>query len=278
MTTSTLNSILAVIFALTACAAGQDQPASSPFKFEPREEKFVSPVDRTEQTYLVAEWDARNVDKPPVLVIYLHGSGSHQDQGMTPQIFADNFGRMGRWMASRSSVYICPEYRGSTWMGPAAERDLIEILRLAREKYKPSTVLLTGGSMGGTSALIFAARHPDLLDGVLAWCPATDPAGMFPHFPDQFRAGYGGSPDEVPEVYRERTSRDQAEALARLPVAIVHGSADTLIPVEHSRTLVERLQALEAPVKYVEIKNGGHDAPFNADVVALLEWLMAAPL
>jgi dipeptidyl aminopeptidase/acylaminoacyl peptidase len=224
----------------------------------------------------VTEWGAYQPGERPLLVLYLHGSGSHQDQGMKTGIYNDLFGRMGQWMsAQRRAVYICPEYRGNSWMGPAAEADVVEILRLARERYHPARVLLTGGSMGGTSALIFASRHPDLLDGVLALCPATDPAAMYPRFAEQFRIGYGGSPTEKAGVYRDRTSRDHADALTKLPVAIVHGSADTVIPVEHSRVLVERLKARGAPIRYVELQGADHDGPCKADVTALLDWLVA---
>jgi dipeptidyl aminopeptidase/acylaminoacyl peptidase len=159
-------------------------------------------------------------------------------------------------------------------MGPAAEADVVEILRLAREKYHPGKIILTGGSMGGTSTLIFASRHPDLLDGAIAWCPATDPVAMYPRFPDQFRTGYGGSPTDVPAEYAARTSRDHADALAKLPIAIVHGDADTVIPVEHSRILVQRLKALHANVKYIELPGAGHDGPLQADVAALMDWVV----
>jgi dipeptidyl aminopeptidase/acylaminoacyl peptidase len=273
----------AALFVLSNCptAPAAERPTTAPastqpFRFDPREQRFTSPVDKSPQTYLVQEWGEREpTGEGPLVVLYLHGSGSHQDQGMRSGIYGDVFGRMGRWLSKRRAVYICPEYRGDSWMGPAAERDLMELLRLAGERHRPSAVLLTGGSMGGTSALVFASLHPDLVDGVLAWCPATDAAAMYPRFPDQFRAAYGGTPDEVPAEYRRRSSREGANALATMPVVLVHGSADTVIPVEHSRTLVERLRARQAKVQYVELKGGDHDAPLSADVVKPLEWLIA---
>ena len=43
-----------------------------------------------------------------------------------------------------------------------------------------------------------------------------------------------------------------------MPVLIVHGDADTIVDVEQSRRLVERLQAAGKPVEYVEQAGGDH--------------------
>jgi pimeloyl-ACP methyl ester carboxylesterase len=257
------------LIAIFLCA-----PAFADFHFDAHEEKFTSPVDQSQQTYLVQSWNHGN-DKNvgPLLVIYLHGAGGNQSQGVTVGTYDNLFGKMGEWLSKQNAVYICPEYRGNSWMGPDAEKDVVEILRLAKEKYRPIRVLLTGASMGGTSALIFASRHPGLIDGVIAWCPATEPALMFPKFGDHFRTSYGGSPEQMADVYRERTSRDHAKELAKLPSVIIHGKADAVIPVEHSRVLVERLKDLKANVNYIEVE-GGHDAPLREDPAKALEWLL----
>ncbi len=239
-----------------------------------REEGFVSPVDGARQTWLEVELGHPSPESVPLLAVFLHGALSHQEQGMTAGIYHNAFGRLAKWLQRHSAVYLCPEYRGNSWMGPAAERDFMEILRQTRSRWRPARTLLIGGSMGGTSALIFAARHTEMLDGVLAFCPATDPSEMFARFPDHFREGYGGSPEEVPEVYRERATRFAAERLARLPLAIVHGSSDALIPVHHSRRLVAELRRHGACFRYKEIPEGDHDSPLAVDVEPFLEFLL----
>lgn len=246
----------------------------TPVSPEVFEVQFVSKFDGTSQTFLKVDHRAIKSEKAaPLVVIYLHGAASHQDQGMTSGIYNGAFDLWNRELASRQAIYICPEYRGGSWMGPAAEADLGEIIRLVRENYDVDELILTGGSMGGTSALIFASRHPGSVDGVIALCPATDPAAMFSAFSDQFLVSYGGSPQEVPERYEERRSRDRASILARIPIAVVHGTDDVVIPVEHSRVLVERLRDEKARILYLEMSGGDHDAPLDISVSELFDFV-----
>lgn len=115
-----------------------------------------------------------------------------------------------------------------------------------------------------------AARHPELLQGVMALCPATDPTEMFAQFPTHFLESYGGSPEEVPQVYRERTTRFLADQIYVLPTMIVHGTADEVIPVHHSRLLVEKLGA---HCRYIEIEGEDHDSPTSIDGKIVREFL-----
>jgi len=228
---------------------------------------FISPWDKTKQTYLLSDYRlAKNKEsaETPLLVIYLHGATAHEDQGMTAGIYQNSFGRLALELERREAIYVCPEYRGGSWMGAAAEADVSEIIAILRKKYHPKKIILMGGSMGGTSVLIYAARNPKNLDGGIALCPATDPAKMFPRFQDQFLHSYGGSPSEKPDLYQERSAMDHVAELATVPLVIIHGSADSMIPVEHSRNLVSKLQELGARIHYIEVNGGGHDSPLYA--------------
>jgi len=246
-------------------------PLSAPIASDIKEVVFTSPFDGSAQTFLEKDYRENAGDAASLVVIYLHGAASHQDQGMTSAIYDGAFDRWHQTLSNRHAIYICPEYRGGSWMGPAAEADVREIIRLARERHSGSQLILAGGSMGGTSALIFASRQPQSVDGVIALCPATDVSAMFSAFPEQFLTSYGGSPEECPDLYLERRSRDQAAALAPLPIAIVHGAKDTVIPVEHSRVLVQRLP--EDQVLYIEQPEGDHDAPLDIEFAQLLDFV-----
>lgn len=239
------------------------QPVTNPVRAGIEEHTFTASHDGTAQTYLVKDFRATPGNPAPLLVVYLHGATFHQTQGMTAEIYGNAFGRLADALQARNAVFICPEYRGNSWMSAAAEEDLNDIFRLARQQYQPQKILLMGGSMGGTSSLIFASRHPEVMDGVFALCPATDVAEMFPRFPEHFLGSYGASPEQMPEEYRKRSSRYHVQNLAGLPLAIVHGAADAVIPIHHARLLVEQLRQLKSPLLYEELEDGDHNAPIH---------------
>jgi len=241
------------------------------------ERRFIAQIDGSEQTYLLL-LPAR-LEQADTLVVAFHGHGSHQEQFMTPGIYWDTFGQLTRLMQERNIIYAALEYRGNSWMGPAAEADTQQVIAELRTEFSPQHVLLVGGSMGGTSVLIYAALNPAGLDGVLSLCPATDMeefyheslAGPLPALAEAFQSSYGGSPQEVPQAYHLRSSRRHPECLT-MPLTIIHGDADALVSVNHSRALVQRLNEIGAPVRYVEIPGGDHDSPvpMTAEEVAAL--------
>jgi len=237
--------------------------------------EFESSFDGSKQSFLEKDFAPDDSGANRLVFVYLHGALSHQEQGMTAGIYGGTFERWAAELARRRAIYICPEYRGNSWMGPAAEADLLDVLNVVSERFPGRRLILAGGSMGGTSALIFASRHPEKLDGVIALCPATDPALMFQVFPDHFLESYGGSPDDVPEVFLDRTSRTRVDALSSLPLAIVHGSFDAVIGVEHSRILVSQLQEHRARFHYTEIPEGDHDSPLQVPLSELLDFALS---
>lgn len=248
------------------------------------ERRFIAQADGSEQTYLLLL--PPHFETADTLVVAFHGHGSHQEQFITPEIYGDSFGELTRLLQQRNIIYTALEYRGNSWMGPLAEADTRQVIAELRAEFAPRRVVLVGGSMGGTSVLIYAACNPEGVDGVFSMCPATDAeefyhealAGPLPELAHAISASYGGSPEEAPEEYSRRSSRRHAARLT-MPLTIVHGDADALISVSHSRELVKRLTALGAPVCYVEIPGGDHDSPAHItsqQVAALLDRLPAA--
>jgi len=228
---------------------------------------FTSDLDGFEDRYII-EYPAEEPSGP--LVVYLHGGLSHAEQGFCDE-YDWCFRRLRNEVMRRSGVYVSPEYRGNSWMSAAAEADVGQLIREIKAEFGLERVVLTGGSMGGASALIYASHRPETVDGVVALCPATDMKAlwtdlaarhepMFELLAGSIAEAYGGTPDDAPEEYAYRSSIDRLDRLT-MPIVIRHGDADDLLPIWHSRWLVAALRKQATPVLYDEIPAGGHDSP-----------------
>jgi len=141
---------------------------------EPQDIAFVSRLDGSEQRYvelLPPEFDAM---QPRDVVIALHGHGSDRWQ-----FIKDARGEcrgLRDVAAEQGVIVVAPDYRARTsWMGPEAEADVVQIIAELKQRRSIDRVFMAGGSMGGTAALIFAALHPDLIAGV---CSLNGTANM----------------------------------------------------------------------------------------------------
>ena len=169
-------------------------------------------------------------------------------------------------------IFLSPDYRApDSWMGPAAEADLVQILREVRERRRIGKVVLGGGSMGGTSALIFAALHPELIDGVVS---QNGTANMveYDRFQDSIRRWYGGTKQEQPDEYRKR-SPEFAAARLTMPIAFTTGGQDTLVPPASVLRLAKQLEASHPALLLLHRENGGHATDYD-DTVRAYEFVV----
>jgi predicted peptidase len=103
-------------------------------------------------------------------------------------------------------------------------------------------IYVMGLSMGGFGTWDFAARYPEITTAIVPIC--------------------GGADDTT------------AERIKAIPTWVFHGSDDTAVWPERSRSIVAKLKDLKAPVKYTEFEKVGHDSwtPTFA-TTELLPWL-----
>ncbi|QDU19019.1 alpha/beta hydrolase family protein [Urbifossiella limnaea] len=125
---------------------------------------FVARLDKTEQRYVVVRPKGFDAALANTAVVALHGHGSDRWQFVT-QDRGECKGTRDV-AAAHGFLLVCLDYRAKTsWMGPAAEADVLQILDELRAKYGVRRVVVAGGSMGGTAALAFAALLPDQVAG-----------------------------------------------------------------------------------------------------------------
>lgn len=253
-----LFSLLMLAFAIDAQAA------------EPVDVVFKSTLDGTEQRYVQILPDGFDPDEPHGLLIALHGHGSDRWQFI-------NDGR-GECAAARDAaakhklIYVSPDYRAKTsWMGPAAEADVVQILKELRAKYCINKVILSGGSMGGTAALTFAAVHPELVDGVVSM-NGTANLVEYDQFQDAISASFGGSKLDVPEEYRKRSAELHADRLT-MPIALTTGGQDRLVPPDSVQRLASALEQSQRKVLLIHRQDGGHSTDY-VDATAAFEFIL----
>ncbi len=69
----------------------------------------------------------------------------------------------------------------------------------------------------------------------------------------------GGTPDEVPEIYRWASPITYAGKTSP-PMLLVHGAADPLVPVEQAEVFAAKLREAGAPVQFLRLPEGTHDS------------------
>lgn len=238
----------------------------------PEDRAFAAKHEGTVQRYVLLRPEPWDGEAEHDVLVGLHGHGSdrwqyvRQDRGEC---------KGARDVAAKyGMLFVSPDYRGNSWMGPAAEADLVQIIADLRAEFKIGRVFLVGGSMGGTSVLTFTALHPDLVAGVSAQNPLANHFG-YTAFPDGVKAiaaSFGGTPREIPAEYKRRSAEYWPEAFT-MPVAITTGGKDTLVPPESALRLAKVLEVIGRQVLLIHRPETGHETNYE-DTVAALEYVV----
>ena len=185
------------------------------------------------------------------LVVFLHGAG---------QAGNDNEKQLNSWpkywatddvQSAHPCFVLAPQTTGSWGKPPIGAATnatttgqmVIHVLRdmQTRMPVDPARIYVTGLSRGGFGACYLLAEAPDLFAAGVPVCGA---------------------------------SAELAPRIGKTPIWILHGDADTTVPVVVSRDLVKALRALGASPLYTEYHLVGHNSYFYAYTnPAVYEWL-----
>jgi dipeptidyl aminopeptidase/acylaminoacyl peptidase len=142
-----------------------------------------------------------------------------------------------------------------------------------------------GFSEGAVVSLLMAAHDPDRIKVVVAYYPITD----FPHWYAGERSGLfsriifalgrwqmrdesgAASEDEFQAMLRLASPLYMAEYI-RAPVLFVHGEDDTLLPLEESQRMAERLKASGATAELLVVPDAGRLFNFRQPQQATEAW------
>ena len=199
----------------------------------PQDIVFRAQLDQTEQRYVERLPSGFEPEKPHDVLIALHGHG--WDRWQFIQDMRGECRGLRDVATKHGLIFVSPDYRAKTsWMGPAAEADMLQIIADVKKRHRVNRVFIAGGSMGGTSALIFATLHPELIAGVCALNPTANIV-EYAGFKDAIDTSYGSAGERhkrSPELHADRLT---------MPVALTTGGKDTVVPPASTLRLAKKL-------------------------------------
>ena len=212
--------------------------------------------------------EARNLP----LIVLVHGGPASRD--------TLNFDYWAAFLASRGYAVFQPNFRGSDGYGAAWERagwrqwgglmqtDVEDgIGPLARAGIiDASRVCIVGASYGGYAALAGVTLTPDLYRCAASFAGLSD----LPEFLRQ-RAAQTGA-ESITADYWRLSIGDRAEdreALrgvspaylaerVRAPILLIHGTDDSIVPIDQSRRMLRALNQAGKNVRFVELRGDDH--------------------
>jgi len=213
--------------------------------------------------YVVYVPAAYTADKAWPLIMFLHGAGERGDDGVVHS-------KVGIGPAIEKhpdrfpAIVLMPQCpKDADWN---TTHDALEAqLESTRAAYNidDKRIYLTGLSMGGYGTWLWGALKTDTFAALMPICGGGDPEDI-----QQLLKVGGGNP------YGSLPSR--LRALATVPIWAFHGGADSVVPPDRSRTMVEAIKERGGDIRYTEYEGVGHnswDAAYgDPEVIA---WLFA---
>jgi len=203
-------------------------------------------------------------DEPLPFVVMPHGGPTAHDSLQYDWIV--------QFIASRGFGVLQPQYRGSTGYGAAFQRagyrqwgarmqdDVTDATSwlIDQKLADPNHICIVGSSYGGYSALIGAARHPELYQGAAAIAPVTDMGRLMrdrdhSEFGDINHRRVMGNMESAGVV----SPVDLAPEIA-VPVLLIHGRRDFTVPAAHTEAMETALRRAGHSPTVVYLKDTDH--------------------
>ena len=191
------------------------------------------------------------------IVISFFGLGGAAMYSKDPGVAVD--------LAKKGIVYVIPYTNPWCWMNESAVRLTDEIIEVICDKYRLGDnvrIVSSGGSMGGLSALVYAAYARITPVACVVNCPVCDLPYHFTERDDLPRtlynafSTYEGSLDEA---LRSCSPLHLVGRMPDVPYVLFHCTADLAVNIEkHSEKFVEAMKASGKTVEFVKVEGRGH--------------------
>ncbi len=222
--------------------------------------------------------DGRVVEgKPPLLVLVHGGPTSAARRQLDLSI---------RYWTSRGIAVAAVDYRGSTLFGRNYRNelrgewgvaDVVDCVAAARHladhgRVDSDAMLIQGGSAGGLTVLNAVAKH-DVFSGGISRYGVTDLRALATDthkFEARYLDGLVGEWPADEQIYIDRSPMSYAEEIS-VPMLILQGSEDKVVPPSQAEMIVDALKANNVPVTYHLYEGEGHGFRTAETIVAVLE-------
>lgn len=236
---------------------GPRPPAGRPF----RSWSFANPAGQRVHGFVAAPPG----DGPHPVVMLVHGGPTWA--------YSDTFMADVQAFVDHGLAVAMVNYRGSTGYGSAFRDALIgnpgfpeveDVVAgldalVAEGVADPARAVISGGSWGGYITLLALGLHPERWAVGAAAVPVADYVTAFadeaPALQAFDRTLFGGSPEEVGDLYRERSPLTYVDRV-RAPVLIIAGDNDSRCPLRQVLNYVEALQARGGDVELYRFDAG----------------------
>jgi dienelactone hydrolase len=196
---------------------------------------------------------AQQTERPPPAVFALHGGPHAADE--------DRFSAVRAAWVDAGFVVVEVNYRGSTGYGTAwrdaiegnpGRTELVDVAAVhdhcvAHGLVDPARCVVEGWSWGGYLTLLALGTQPERWAAGVAGVPVADYLAAYADEMEQLRAFdralFGGSPDQLPAVYRDASPLTYVDAV-RAPLLVLAGENDPRCPIRQVDNYLEALAGL----------------------------------
>ena len=206
------------------------------------------------------------------LVVLPHGGPAARDTA--------DFDWIAQALASQGYAVLRPNYRGSLLgsgmleagygeFGRKMQTDLSDGVRflVAQGIVDPGRVCIVGGSYGGYAALAAVSLDPGPWRCAVSLAGLSDLQRMLHWVDERHYSGenldqrywdrFMGARDRNDPMLAQISPALHADAV-KVPVLLVHGEDDTVVPFEQSRYMADALRAAGRPVELVRLEGEDH--------------------